>query len=211
VAQFAAEDRAEAQIAGNQSGESRNSMVTANSLSDRARELEAAADAAELHEAAMMAGHGERIVAVFEAVFAALGLPVPVSVLECALRGEPIGEELAVGERELVLRGVRQVVERELETARFEVSAPAAEREPTPEVVEAEVVNSGEVIEPVGPDDGLPSWESLPPEWKKRHVSNPTLARHEYSMALKRGENDRRRSGMPTRRSRHVIPRHPGV
>ncbi len=186
-------------------------MVTASAMSERAAELEHAADAAELHEATLAESHGERIVAVFEAAFAALGLPLPVAVLECALRGEVIEEELAASERELVLRGVRVEVERELEAARFEVSRPVAVTDPPGQSVKSQPVNSGEVIEPVE-QDGLPSWESLPEEWKQRHLLNPTLARSEYARALKAEENAARRAGPgSSRRSRHVIPRHPGV
>jgi hypothetical protein len=172
-AQYAAEDRAESQIASDRSSEARNSMVTAASLSDRARELEDSARSQESHESAVAQAQGERIVALLEAVFGALGLPLPELVLRYVLQGEPVPDEAAGAERELVLGPIRAEAMRaaraEAERGRFVVGDDV---EPLPAAPAVEPAAEASADLPFGsyPDerDGSASFLGSPPP--SRHI-----------------------------------------
>jgi hypothetical protein len=49
--------------------------------------------------------------------------------------------------------------------------------------------------EPVLGDDELPSWDSLPPEWKSRYSLQRDLGRYEYTQALKREQVEHKMPG----------------
>jgi hypothetical protein len=84
-------------------------MVSASGFSDRARELEESARAAELHEVALTEATGGLVVEVIERGYADLGLPVPVEFVRALLGGWPAPVDGAVvhAARDLVRRAVR--------------------------------------------------------------------------------------------------------
>lgn len=117
-AQHRAEDRADAMIGQGQAAESRNATVTGAAFAERAVELEAAADAAELHEAALSEAEGALLLGVLDRVFAAIDVAVPQEVVSAALVGE-VPSEVAGVAREEVRRRLRAGVEAEIEQKRF--------------------------------------------------------------------------------------------
>lgn len=138
-AQHRAEDAGDRQIAGNQSAEARNSAVVAGSCADRARELEAAADAAELHEAALSEREGELVLEALSAVFTAIDVALPVEVAELALLGQAVPDEVAASARERVRARLRSTVEAEIHASRFVSRHP-------PQAGESEAESEGEPV-----------------------------------------------------------------
>jgi hypothetical protein len=62
------------------------------------------------------------------------------------------------------------------------------------------------------PSDGLPGWEELPAEWRRRYSLNPDLGRYEFGNHLRRQERQREEDRrLPRRPSPHQLFRHPGL
>lgn len=138
-AQARAEDRADKQIAKNQSAEARNSMVASNSFADRAVQLEAAAREAELHEVALSEAMGGLVLDLVAAVFADVALPQPEALLRARLATWPAepDAEIVHAAREQVRRKI--VAEMAAEEQR---ALPAGDESEQP--VDGEVVGEPE-------------------------------------------------------------------
>jgi hypothetical protein len=189
--------------------EARNASVVCGVWGDRARELEVAARSAELHEVELGEAQARLVLELAGALFDDCGLPKPDLLLRERMQRWPAPPDAATVEAAAIelRRVIRGELEAELEVElarkRF-VASPDAE---VPVVMDEPLV---EVEAGVDGGDELPSWESLPAEWKRN--INRDLARHEYAQALRREANDRARysvgSPMP---SRNVIPRIAGA
>jgi hypothetical protein len=132
-----------------QAAESRNAMVTAKGLAERAAELEDSARAEELHAVALDDARGEQVVGMVRAMFDAVDLQVPAEVAQAVLRGEDVSSEVAAAAREQVRRVIaaeaRPEILAELEAEHLARPAlPAGESAPVDEVVDGEVVGDGD-------------------------------------------------------------------
>jgi hypothetical protein len=152
-AEHRAVDRADSMIASGQAAESRNAMVSATGFADRARDLEEAAAAAELHEVALSEAAGKLVVDLVGRAFELVGLPVPTVLMGVLLAGgEPdvgVVEQACAEVRRLIAGEVR--VELAAEEAgdpdQPEADVDAADDspgdgEPVPEEEEESVVES---------------------------------------------------------------------
>jgi hypothetical protein len=193
-AEFRAEDRADAQIGKNQSAEARNSMVSANSFSERAAELEESARLQELHEVALSEAQGRLVLDLVGSVFDDVSLPRPDGLLQARLQawpGDP-NPELVAQARDEVRRVIAQEVRAELAEAETERLArpglPAGETESDDVAPDEEIIDAEVVEEPPPGDDDSVSWADLPEEWKSRYNLQPELGLYEYAQALKAEE-----------------------
>jgi hypothetical protein len=176
-AQARAEDRADKQIAKNQSAEARNSMVASNSFADRAVQLEAAAREAELHEVALSEAMGGLVLDLVAAVFADVALPQPEALLRARLSGWPAEPDAGVVEeaREQVRRKIVLEVREEMSVVpRVQAALPAGDEEVVGEVADdaeseppaaepIEAIADAEVV--VEPELELPELGEMPDMW----------------------------------------------
>lgn len=142
-------ETADSLLARGLASEGRNASVVASVFGDRARELEAAAQAAEAHAVALVQGRGEQVAEMVKAMFAAVDLAVPPEVARAVLRGDGVTPEIASAAREQVRAKfraeVRAEILAEIEAGRLaQLALPAGEDEDAPEdaVEDAEVVDT---------------------------------------------------------------------
>jgi hypothetical protein len=194
--------------------EARNASVAVGVFADRARELEAAAQAAELHAVSLSEAQGRAVLDLVERAFGIVDLPIPREALRGLLRGDEISEDVAAVARaevrRLIASEVRREMQAELDAQQRALPAPESESEADGEVVDGEVLDI-DVPEPVV--DQLPSWESLPDDWKRRfglhrHLGRVELARE---LELDRRQRERRRAGGSRRESHSPSFRHPAL
>jgi hypothetical protein len=185
--------------------EARNASVAVGVFADRARELEAAAQAAELHAVSLSEAQGRAVLDLVERAFGIVDLPIPREALRGLLRGDEISEDVAAVARaevrRLIASEVRREMQAELDAQQRALPAPESEWEADGEVVPEPVV------------DQLPSWESLPDDWKRRFGLHRHLGRVEFAreLELERRQRERRRAGGSRRESHSPSFRHPAL
>jgi hypothetical protein len=144
-AQQRAEDRADVMVNHGQAAEARNASVVASASGDRARALEDAARAQELHQARITEEQGHAIYATVEALLAALGLPFERSsrrVLAALLRRAAEGHAPSLDAVEPYVQQARDEVR---ERIRAELREPEPDAEPAP-------VEDTPALEPTPPE-----------------------------------------------------------
>jgi hypothetical protein len=197
--------------------EARNAATAGGIWSDKALALDkaivAAEGEAEVESTRLRSETLELQRDLLRATFAAIDIPVPVaSMRELAVRaaaGEPleVPEEIVAIDRERVRGAIRAEHLAELTSEGWVLADEAHGEEDEADdgeelVDDAEVVDEGEDegLEALE-DDGLPSWDELPEQWKKRHALQRHLGRWEWANELARA-SARRGSPAPRRQSR---------